>query len=136
MYRVALAADRVVASELGRPCALHEDESVTQLYCFCLSTDDISYDVSYPMDCDDECWITADSQEAFIQPEGKLSSLSYFICSLKLQHVHSFALHTLVSPELYQLFDSYKLDLCLVLGQGFERFGIKIVSVRRTTTRS
>jgi hypothetical protein len=49
------------------------------------------------MECDDEYWENPDPEQAFKQPSGKPSKLSYFILYLKLDQILGFALRTIVS---------------------------------------
>ena len=53
-------------------------------------------DVDFPAECDDEYWLTADPAQAFKQPEGKPSTVSFFIAQLRLKQIHAFALRTIV----------------------------------------
>jgi hypothetical protein len=56
-----------------------------------------SFDVDWPMECDDEYWGTGSLSPPFNQPADKPSKLTFFILMLKLQQIHAFALRTLVS---------------------------------------
>ncbi|KAF8208774.1 fungal-specific transcription factor domain-containing protein [Mycena galopus ATCC 62051] len=58
--------DRYLGAFLGRPMGLYPEE----------------YDVELPLEVDDECW-----DEGFIQPPGKPSQLSFFICSIQLYEI-------------------------------------------------
>ena len=49
-----------------------------------------------PVECDDEYWITPDSEMAFKQPEGKPSTVAFFNINLRLKQIQAFALRTLV----------------------------------------
>jgi hypothetical protein len=49
-----------------------------------------------PIDCDDEFWEHPDAEQAFRQPLDKPSKMSFFICFIKLQHITSFMLRTIV----------------------------------------
>lgn len=53
-------------------------------------------DVDFPIECDDEHWIVDDPEQAFKQPEGRPSTVSYFVSSLRLKQIQAFALRTLV----------------------------------------
>jgi hypothetical protein len=55
-----------------------------------------SMDVDFPVECDDEFWFHPDPKQAFKQPKGKLSSVSFFNSLLRLKQIHAFALRTLV----------------------------------------
>ncbi|KAK0475463.1 fungal-specific transcription factor domain-containing protein [Armillaria novae-zelandiae] len=74
-----LFMDRVASSHLGRPCALYGEE----------------IDVEPPVECDDQYWIHANPEEAFKQPAGQPSDISYFNTSLRLSHLLEFCLRTL-----------------------------------------
>jgi hypothetical protein len=50
-----------------------------------------------PVECDDEYWTTEDPAQAFVQPAGKPSHMSFFICTLKLNQILGFAMRTIVS---------------------------------------
>jgi hypothetical protein len=43
-----------------------------------------SYDLDYPVECDDEYWDLPDSSKSFQQPPDKPSIISYFNCFLRL----------------------------------------------------
>ena len=55
-----------------------------------------SFDLDFPVDCDDEYWSHPDPAQSFKQPAGKPSTLSYFISSIKLNQILGFALRTIV----------------------------------------
>jgi hypothetical protein len=50
-----------------------------------ITTED--FDLDYPAECDDEYWQKTESNEAFSQPSGKLSLLSYFTQYNKLMDI-------------------------------------------------
>ncbi|VDC03048.1 unnamed protein product [Peniophora sp. CBMAI 1063] len=75
------------SSFLGRSCAISLD----------------SFDVEFPLDCDDEYWCNSDSEKAFKQPEGKPSDVAFFIAWIKLQLIHSHALRTIYSLEKHKV---------------------------------
>jgi hypothetical protein len=58
---------------------------------------DPSFDLDLPVECDDEYWSPPDPKDAFKQPPGKPSKMSYFIAYLKLSQILAFALRTIVS---------------------------------------
>ena len=58
---------------------------------------DLSFDLDLPVECDDEYWSPADPKDAFKQPAGKPSKMSFFIAYLKLSQILAFALRTIVS---------------------------------------
>ena len=55
-----------------------------------------SFDHELPYDCDDEYWEISDPNQAFVQPEGKPSVMSFFVTLLKLFDIAGFAQRTLV----------------------------------------
>jgi len=58
---------------------------------------DSSFDLDLPVECDDEYWSPSDPKDAFKQPPGMPSKMSYFIAYLKLSQILAFALRTIVS---------------------------------------
>ena len=58
---------------------------------------DPSFDLDLPVECDDEYWSPTDPKDAFKQPPGKPSKMSFFIAYLKLSQILAFALRTIVS---------------------------------------
>lgn len=58
----------------------------------------LSYDVDFPIECDDEYWENADPALTFKQPPGKPSQVSAFNHMIKINLLHSYALRTIVSP--------------------------------------
>lgn len=57
-----------------------------------------SFDVDLPMEIDDEYWENErDPDQAFKQPAGKPSALSYFVSLIKLIQILAVALRTIVS---------------------------------------
>ncbi|KAK7005716.1 Zn(2)-C6 fungal-type domain-containing protein [Favolaschia claudopus] len=63
-----LSLDRTVCSFLGRPSAVHVED----------------YDCDLPLEVDDEYWEHPDPNQAFKQPPGKPSLLTYFVCHIRL----------------------------------------------------
>jgi hypothetical protein len=61
-----------------------------------------SYDVDYPIECDDEYWETDDPSQAFQQPPGKPCSVTAFVLNIKLCETLGFALRTLYSTKKSQ----------------------------------
>ncbi|KAK0484058.1 fungal-specific transcription factor domain-containing protein [Armillaria novae-zelandiae] len=74
-----LFMDRYTSSALGRPCAINDEDIDTDL----------------PADCDDEYWDHADPEQAFNQPEGQPSLISYFNCHIRLTRLLMVCLRTL-----------------------------------------
>lgn len=56
-----------------------------------------SFDTEMPLEVDDEYWENDDPSLAFRQPPGKPSTMSYWICFLKLMHILGSVLRTFVS---------------------------------------
>ncbi|KAF9263340.1 hypothetical protein L218DRAFT_959361 [Marasmius fiardii PR-910] len=81
VFWVLLSLDRIVCNFTGRPSALRDED----------------YDQEFPLDCDDEYWEDSDPDLAFKQPPNKPSTISCFICYLKLCEILAFALRTLYS---------------------------------------
>ncbi|KAK0466862.1 fungal-specific transcription factor domain-containing protein [Desarmillaria tabescens] len=72
--------DRYVSSALGRPCAANDEDIDTDL----------------PADCDDEYWPDhVDLEQAFKQPKGQPSLISYFNCHIRLTRLLTLCLRTL-----------------------------------------
>lgn len=59
-----------------------------------------SFDLDLPAECDDEYWSPPDPKDAFKQPPGKPSEMSFFIAYLKLSQILAFALRTIVSNSV------------------------------------
>ncbi|PPQ91999.1 hypothetical protein CVT25_004655 [Psilocybe cyanescens] len=60
--------DQINNSYFGRPSGVAHD----------------AFDVEYPIECDDEYWEHEDPGRAFQQPPGKPSSITSFVCFIKL----------------------------------------------------
>ena len=56
-----------------------------------------SFDLELPLEVDDDYWEHPDASQAFKQPPGMPSSISFFNCFLKLTQILAFALRTIVS---------------------------------------
>ncbi|PBK78576.1 hypothetical protein ARMSODRAFT_873708 [Armillaria solidipes] len=74
-----LYIDRYISSALGRPCAINDEDIDTDL----------------PADCDDEYWDHANPEQAFNQPAGQPSLISYFNCHMRLTRLLMVCLRTL-----------------------------------------
>ncbi|KAJ7599108.1 fungal-specific transcription factor domain-containing protein [Mycena floridula] len=70
--------DRIASSQMGRPCAV-QDEDV---------------DVELPIECDDDCWENPDPKLAF-KPEGKSTNVTCMIQFIKLTNLMMLALREL-----------------------------------------
>ncbi|KAI0309699.1 fungal-specific transcription factor domain-containing protein [Amylostereum chailletii] len=80
-FWMLVVMDRWMSASLGRPCAIQEED----------------FDLDLPADCDDEYWTHPDPAQAFKQPSGKPSSISFFISAIKLNQILGFALRTIYS---------------------------------------
>jgi hypothetical protein len=103
--RVLLTLDRQLSSFSGRQCVLRDEEWVL---CHLVHVPNLnkgissSYDVDLPIDCDDEFWDHPDPALNFKQPLGKPSSMSFFICYLRLHDILATAMRALVSRCIVQ----------------------------------
>ncbi|KAF9049328.1 hypothetical protein BDZ89DRAFT_1033163 [Hymenopellis radicata] len=79
--------DRDASLDLGRPCAIQDDD----------------IDVDFPIECDDEYWEHPDPDKAFKQPAGKPSYVSFFVSGLKLNQIVGTCLRTLYSTNKAKL---------------------------------
>ncbi|KAK1222316.1 Gypsy retrotransposon integrase-like protein 1 [Marasmius sp. AFHP31] len=82
-----VSMDLFMSASWGRPRATTPDD----------------FDCELPMECDDEYWDNPDPRQAFVQPEGKPSILSFFVTYLKLLEIMGFAQRTLYSVRRSQL---------------------------------
>ncbi|EMD31523.1 hypothetical protein CERSUDRAFT_119740 [Gelatoporia subvermispora B] len=80
-FWVLVTMDRSISSALGRPCAIQDED----------------FDLDLPIECDDEHWFHTDPKQAFKQPPGKPSIITYFNCFLRLKQILAFALRTIYS---------------------------------------
>ncbi|KAH9025471.1 hypothetical protein EDB85DRAFT_2149808 [Lactarius pseudohatsudake] len=86
---VLVVVDRLMSASLGRPCAIQEED----------------FDVDMPTEIDDEYWENEqDPEQAFKQPPGKPSLLSYFVCFIKLNQILAVALRTIYSINKSKIF--------------------------------
>ena len=58
-----------------------------------------SFDLDYPIECDDEYWETENPEHAFKQPPGKPCTITSFVYMLKLLVIMTFAYRTLYSTK-------------------------------------
>lgn len=94
-----------MSSYLGRLCAMQDEEWVQsasvvvnpKLTVRFLTT--LSFDVEFPIECDDEYWDPSDPDHPFKQPPGKPSLITGFNCSLKLCEILAYMLRTLYSTK-------------------------------------
>jgi hypothetical protein len=101
--RTLVFFDRIYSCNVGRPCST-QDEECAHIFSFCppglIFIWSCSFDIDFPVDCDDEYWENLDPEKAFKQPPNKPSKVSFFISYLKLNQVLAFALRTVVSHLL------------------------------------
>ncbi|PSR71246.1 hypothetical protein PHLCEN_2v12900 [Hermanssonia centrifuga] len=71
--------ERNMSSALGRSCSIQDED----------------FDLDLPIECDDEYWTNANSALAFTQPAGKPSTVSHFVCCIRITQIHAFALRTI-----------------------------------------
>ncbi|KAI0671307.1 fungal-specific transcription factor domain-containing protein [Trametes maxima] len=76
-----VAMDRHASFALGRPCAIQDED----------------FDLDLPTECDDEYWTHPDPAQAFKQPPGKPSAVTFFNCYIRLHQILAFALRTIYS---------------------------------------
>ncbi|KAH9478722.1 putative transcriptional regulatory protein [Psilocybe cubensis] len=90
-FGAIVCLDRIGSSFLGRPCAFPHE----------------TFDVEYPVECDDEYWETDDPALAFQQPAGKPCSITGFVCLIKLCEILGFVLRTLYSNKKSRLLSGF-----------------------------
>ncbi|KAL0564764.1 Gypsy retrotransposon integrase-like protein 1 [Marasmius crinis-equi] len=73
--------DYSISAAYGRPCGIQEED----------------FDLDLPIECDDEYWEHPDPEQAWRQPAGKPSTISYFVSLLKLTKLLALALRTIYS---------------------------------------
>ena len=89
---------------------------------------DVSFDVDLPTEIDDEYWENEhEPEQAFKQPIGKPSVLSYFVSIIKLIQILAVALRTIVSRSLTMFYRVLKF--AVVFNQQIEN----LPRVRRTS---
>ncbi|KAI0628214.1 fungal-specific transcription factor domain-containing protein [Trametes polyzona] len=81
VFWVLLVYEWTTSYGLGRPCCLHEEE----------------YDVTLPIECDDEYWISDDPERAFKQPPDKPSKVTYWNCTIRLFRIIAYTSRTIFS---------------------------------------
>ncbi|KAF9066459.1 fungal-specific transcription factor domain-containing protein [Rhodocollybia butyracea] len=75
--------DTFMCSFLGRPKA----------------TNPADYDLDFPLACDDEYWLHPDPEQAFKQPAGRPSVISFFVHYLKLLDIFGLAQRTIYAVK-------------------------------------
>lgn len=66
-----------------------------------------SFDVEFPIECDDEYWEPEDPEQAFKQPSGKPCKITAFIYSLKLGQILVYTLRTLYATKKSKILSGY-----------------------------
>ncbi|KAK7438632.1 Gypsy retrotransposon integrase-like protein 1 [Stygiomarasmius scandens] len=79
VYWVLVAMDSETSTVFGRPSATSMQD----------------FDLEFPIECDDEYWEAKDESQAFVQPAGQPSLVSFWSCYLKLVEIIGFAQQTL-----------------------------------------
>ncbi|KAJ3793177.1 fungal-specific transcription factor domain-containing protein [Lentinula aff. detonsa] len=74
-YWILISLDSFTSAYLGRPKA----------------TDPAEYDLDLPIECDDEFWEHPDPEQAFKQPQGRPSLMTFWTTHLKLMDILAFA---------------------------------------------
>ncbi|KAK1222311.1 Gypsy retrotransposon integrase-like protein 1 [Marasmius sp. AFHP31] len=93
-FWILVMMDVFLSTSLGRPRATTPDD----------------FDCELPSECDDEYWETSDPGQAFVQPAGKPSILSYFVTFLKLLDIIGFAQRTLYPFRKSQLWSGMEIS--------------------------
>ncbi|KAF5393267.1 hypothetical protein D9757_000621 [Collybiopsis confluens] len=99
-FWLLIALDRTTSADLGRSCALGEEEQVV-------------IDLDLPLEVDDDYWENQDDpMMAFRQPKGLPSRVSAFNAWIRLTQITAFALRTLyvLNPEKTPLVHQKLLD--------------------------
>ncbi|KAJ3760012.1 hypothetical protein EV360DRAFT_69040 [Lentinula raphanica] len=106
---------------IGRPRAMSPDELVGQLSTSeaCLRPNSYSYDVEFPIECDDEFW-EQPGDLAFKQPPGQLCQLTHWIQMLKLNSVRRSALMKKSTPDATHRRQQFILELDKTLNDWLE----------------
>ncbi|KAE9383294.1 hypothetical protein BT96DRAFT_869308 [Gymnopus androsaceus JB14] len=82
-FWVLYTMDILASTFLGRPRSMSQDD----------------FDLDLPLECDDEYWEHTDPQLAFQQPPGKPSTMSYWICFMKLMNIMESVLRTIYAVK-------------------------------------
>lgn len=94
--------DRTLSGVLGRPCCVQDEECVLSMKFFLAHGNDChwsSYDLEFPIECDDEYWFKEGPEPAFKQPPGKPSLITAFNCQIRLSQIQACTLRTIVSGQ-------------------------------------
>lgn len=75
--------------------------------------DGCSFDLDLPIQCDDEYWLNEDEPEnAFKQPVGVPSQVSYFVWNIKLSNFLAMTIRKIV--RVFTAFQNFFMTLCTV----------------------
>ncbi|KAF5381235.1 hypothetical protein D9757_007851 [Collybiopsis confluens] len=77
----------------------------------CLSQSD--FDADLPVECDEEFWEHQGSEMVFRQPPGKPSTMTYWVCFIKLMHILGRVLQTVYAidqPDVWSAMGLSKLE--------------------------
>ncbi|PPQ93067.1 hypothetical protein CVT25_011943 [Psilocybe cyanescens] len=89
--RALFCLDSIVNSFHGRPSGISHE----------------SFDIEYPIECDDEYWEDEDPEKAFKQPPGKPCVISNFVYLIKLCEILGFASRTLYCTKKSRILSGY-----------------------------
>ena len=108
--RVLVCLDLIISVALGRPCAIQDEELASpSSFSSLINISFHSFDLDFPIECDDEYWFTSGRDEepfspaflkqpvVFKQPVDKPSLITAFVWSLKLYKVLAVLVRTMVS---------------------------------------
>ncbi|KAE9399356.1 hypothetical protein BT96DRAFT_690864 [Gymnopus androsaceus JB14] len=93
-FWVMYAMDIFASSFLGRPRSMSQDD----------------FDVDLPFECDEEYWEHTEPELAFQQPPGKPSTMSYWICFLKLMTIMGSVLRTIYAIKQSDMYSAVGLS--------------------------
>ena len=91
-------------------------------------------DLGLPIECDDEYWLSSDSERPFQQPRGKPSKICFFTNYIRLCQILAFAVRTVVSVpvpcgRLVVMLPQYSINKSKsALGQGDQQWEQRIVA--------
>lgn len=91
-----MVLDRGSSATLGRTCALQEEKLVFHLFSIFSHEQYCSFDLDLPIECDDEYWVANEPEQAFKQPAGVPSRISYFNWMIKLSNIRAMVIRRIV----------------------------------------
>ncbi|RPD73737.1 hypothetical protein L226DRAFT_96508 [Lentinus tigrinus ALCF2SS1-7] len=86
-FWVLVAMDRMTSFNLGRPCAIHDED----------------FDLDPMIECDDEYWTNPNPALAFKQPAGRPSKIAFANCFIRLLMILAFASRTIYTTNKSKL---------------------------------